>query len=118
MLESKCLSSEEVISALDKILDNYDNIKSDGENLHVKKRMLYSDVEVLKMNIEDKLLSLAAVSTAGEAESLQKNLKELEDLSSSLNLGYIKRKKYFYDIIDDVVRLLGCLLYTSPSPRD
>ena len=54
--------------------------------------------------------------------NLLQQIKEFTSATDTLILSTCNRTEIYYssesDLTNDLVKLIGCLLYTSPSPRD
>ena len=49
---------------------------------------------------------------------LHNDIAEAGDFSAISRLGYRQVAIFHVDVVDYAARIYGCLLYTSPSPRD
>ena len=108
--------NENIVEQIKTLKKRVDELKSTDKNLHVQKRVLYSEIELTKMEIEDFLSMNTAVDNCSRIENIDRIISELNALACSLELGYVKRDRHFYDIIDDIFRLIGvwmCLVTSA-----
>lgn len=99
-----------------------------------EKRVLYSEVELLKMEIEEMTVGDGLggkVDTTcnsprkdGEKDPLsvlrEKSLDELQQLGDALKLGFVRRRKQWWDKLDEFARLIGvwiCLVIFAGKLR-
>ena len=84
-----------------------------------EKRVLYSECELLKMEIEEAGgMSLGGAGDSsprkdgGNAISVlrEQSLEELQQLSEALKLGFVRRRRQWWDKIDEITRLVGVWL--------
>ena len=88
-------------------------IKSDGKREYssILDRYFEYDMELIQklLKIRDKI---------GNPDDLLKYFEEIRDLEREITLFHVKAVDETIRIFDDDIDLIGCLLYTSPSPRD
>jgi len=84
------------------------------ETINILKRCIYSDVELLRIKIEEfknaQRLNVPNVILSPNNisdEKFEEFNNELDSLGKLLKLDFVKRKWNFYDIFDEIIRLIG-----------
>ena len=83
---------------------------SEEQMNNLSRRRLYSEVELLRIETTDIKESSLNETNIENDDSLSSLYYEIDKLSSSLDLRFVKRDCHWYDIIDEVIRCIGVWL--------
>ena len=88
--------------------------KTANETINILKRCIYSDVELLRIKIDEfknsrnlNVTNATVLPLPISDEKFEEFSNKLDSLGNQLNLDFVKRKWKFYDIFDEIIRLLG-----------